>query len=260
NWHDDPRTDLVRQAPAVVDVRHHHSDVGQRKPRRCRYVSIVDVVERRELGEKETMIFPGQLDEIAAVPEDLEPKTSVKIARAPDISHQDLRHELLCGMHVRSHGYFLTPTPRGRAPHPAWTALPASPDTRAPRPRGRARAPRECGARRTRGTGAMPCRTAAEAPRAPILAPASAAASGRRRTSAGHPGARLRARAAPSALPRRCSCVSRCHRSDDGVRSERRRLPPCRRRRPAPRAGGSESGHTSPPDRNTRGWRRRPSW
>src|SRR5689334_25096780 len=81
----DSRPDVVRYAPEHIDVGHHHPHIGGREPPRvCRYRRL-DPLEGRGLGEKETMLFPRQLDEAAAVPEELEAQGTVELDGASDV-------------------------------------------------------------------------------------------------------------------------------------------------------------------------------
>src|SRR2546430_13461029 len=82
-----PYTTLFR---SIVDVCNHHSDVGERKLRGCSHVGVVDLVERRELGEKETVIFPGELDEIAGVSE--QDRKSTRL----NSSHSQISYAVFC--------------------------------------------------------------------------------------------------------------------------------------------------------------------
>src|SRR5262245_37357944 len=63
----------------------------------------MDVAERSDLGEKETVIVPGQLYEITAVAEQLESQAPVEGDGALDVRHDDLCHELFCRINVSFH-------------------------------------------------------------------------------------------------------------------------------------------------------------
>src|SRR5262249_7224652 len=72
NGNDDARANFVNEFPVCVNVRHHHSDVRERKRWICRQRCAMSIAECRELGQKEAMIFPGQFHEIATVSKEVE--------------------------------------------------------------------------------------------------------------------------------------------------------------------------------------------
>src|SRR5215467_13615397 len=63
----------------------------------------MSVAECGELGEKKTVAFPGQFHEIAAVSEQLKSQAPVERDGRCDVPYNDLRHKLLCRIHVSAH-------------------------------------------------------------------------------------------------------------------------------------------------------------
>src|SRR6266516_3580273 len=83
----------------------------------------MDVAECRELGEKKAVVFPGQFHEIAAVSEQFESQAPVKGDGASYVPYNDLRHELLCRIHVSAHSW-LPPGQRSKPSPYRWALRP----------------------------------------------------------------------------------------------------------------------------------------
>src|SRR5215813_5015214 len=84
-WNDDSRFRLLGQLPVVVHPRDHHSDVCRRKLRMGR-LHPADPVKGGELGEKEPVIFPGQLHEVTSIAKHGEPQSTIELRGAPDVA------------------------------------------------------------------------------------------------------------------------------------------------------------------------------
>jgi hypothetical protein len=79
----------------VIDIPNHDPNVGDRKLRRlCAYRGL-NTLESGDLREKETLVFPGQLDEVASVPKEFEAQRAIERDRPLDVADDDLANELL---------------------------------------------------------------------------------------------------------------------------------------------------------------------
>ena len=65
--------------------------------------NLPDLRKRWELGQKETMVFPGQFHEVTAVSENFEPQTAVELGRPLYICDNYFGNELLDRRHVFTH-------------------------------------------------------------------------------------------------------------------------------------------------------------
>jgi hypothetical protein len=88
----------------VVYVGNHHPDVGERKLRRRRQLHTVHLVEGREFSKEETVVFPSQFHEVAAIAKKLESQETIELGGAVYVSDHDLGHELLCRIDVSVQG------------------------------------------------------------------------------------------------------------------------------------------------------------
>lgn len=100
----DPGPDIACHLPAVVDVRNHDPDVGDRKLGRLHELRGFNALEGCGLREKETMVFPGKFDEVAGVPEEFEAQRAIERDRPLGVANDDLGNELFGGVDVWAFG------------------------------------------------------------------------------------------------------------------------------------------------------------
>src|SRR5215831_18411027 len=140
NGNDDSRPNFFCQLPMVVHIGNHHSDIRERQLCGHWQLLAIESLERRRLGEKEPMTFPGQFHKIAPVSKQRKTQSTIELRGTPDVANDDLGHELLRRIDVPAHGTTAWPQRaracRGTNPPPP-SRRPSTPAWSRSRPTGR---------------------------------------------------------------------------------------------------------------------------